>query len=49
MEAFKANSIKVLALPYIKFKNYMKNRKAKKKDKMKNKDKKSSMFKVVNE
>ncbi len=49
MEAFKANSIKVLALPYIKFKNYMKNRKAKKKDKMKNKDKKTSMFKVVNE
>ncbi len=49
MTAVKANSIKVLALPYIKLKNYMKNRKAKKKDKMKNKDKKSSMFKVVNE
>ncbi len=49
MTAVKANSIKVFALPYIKLKNYMKNRKAKKKDKMKNKDKKSSMFKVVNE
>ncbi len=49
MEAVKANSIKMLALPYIKFKNYMKNRKAKKKDKMKNKDKKPGIFKVVNE
>ncbi len=49
MTAVKANSIKVFALPYIKFKNYMKNRKVKKKDKMKNKDKKSSIFKVVNE
>ncbi len=49
MTAVKANSIKVFALPYIKLKNYMKNRKAKKKDKMKNKDKKSSIFKVVNE
>ncbi len=49
MTAVKANSIKVFALPYIKLKNYMKNRKAKKKDKMKNKDKKTSMFKVVNE
>ncbi len=49
MTAVKANSIKAFALPYIKFKNYMKNRKAKKKDKMKNKDKKSGIFKVVNE
>ncbi len=49
MTAVKANSIKVFALPYIKLKNYMKNRKAKKKDKMKNKDKKSGIFKVVNE
>ncbi len=49
MTAVKANSIKVFALPYIKLKNYMKNRKAKKKDKMKNKDKKSGVFRVVNE
>ncbi len=50
MEAVKANSIKVLALPYIKFKNFMKNRKERKKDKMKNKkESKGGIFKVVNE
>ncbi len=50
MTAVKANSIKVLALPYIKFKNFMKNRKERKKDKMKNKkESKGGIFKVVNE
>ncbi len=50
MTAVKANSIKVFALPYIKFKNYMKNRKERKKDKMKNKkESKGGIFKVVNE
>ncbi len=50
MNAVKANSIKVFALPYIKFKNYMKNRKERKKDKMKNKkESKGGIFKVVNE